>query len=56
MTEVCWASVALSEVEVMCQAAYGTVCDAYGQEPDAGNGVAAMAGAVQTFGDLIEPS
>ncbi len=37
----------------MCQAAYAAVCDVYGLEPDAGNGVAAMAGAVQTFGDLM---
>jgi hypothetical protein len=37
----------------MCQAAYGTVCDVYGLEPDAGNGVPAMVAAVQSFGDLL---
>jgi hypothetical protein len=40
----------------MCQAAYGTVCDVYGREPDAGNGVPAMVATPQTHGDLIEPS
>ncbi|MBD3242073.1 MAG: hypothetical protein GF331_15895 [Chitinivibrionales bacterium] len=37
----------------MSQAAYGTVRDVYGREPDAGNGVSAVVGAVQTFGDMI---
>ncbi|MBD3243516.1 MAG: hypothetical protein GF331_23195 [Chitinivibrionales bacterium] len=36
-----------------CQAAYGAVCDVYGLEPDAGNGVPAMVAAVQSFGDLL---
>lgn len=37
----------------LCRTAYGTVCDVYGLDPDAGNSVAAMVGAVQTFGDMM---
>jgi hypothetical protein len=37
----------------LCRAAYGTVCEVYGLDPDAGNGVAAMVSAVQTFGDMM---
>lgn len=37
----------------LCQAAYGTVCDVYEVEADAGCGVPAMVAAVQSFGDLL---
>jgi hypothetical protein len=37
----------------LCRAAYGTVCDVYGLDHDAGNGVPAMVSAVQTFGDMM---
>ncbi len=45
MTVHCWASSGW--------AAYGTVCDVYGLDPDAGNGVPAMVAAVQSFRDLL---
>jgi len=37
----------------LCQAAYETVCDTFGQELEGGSGIPAMVGAVQTFGDLV---
>jgi hypothetical protein len=37
----------------LCQAAYQTVRDVFALEPDGREGTAAMVGAVQTFGDLL---
>jgi len=37
----------------LCRAAYETICDVFRLEIDSGDGVPAMIGAVQTFGDLV---
>ena len=37
----------------LSRAAYGTVCDVYRLDPQAGNGVPAMVSAVQTFGNMM---